>query len=415
MLGTLQVVVFPSPNSDDPILNRLIHILCETAPVYYVTSRQRDVAQVNTENPLKALPEDIIFTSRADLNLIWNNSTIAFVAHPYWVHAAASMRPKHLITYAPGHMAESEDGLLKSCREQLTAISSLVCSVSEMSYLNDAFRGFPALLLQKDRPEHQQQANAPYPIESANSYDTLFQKAVQELAREDAVSVHHRQWADRVQYYQALREHSGPHETISFLLSVYLYLLNDRNALRYAEEAFLQAVMKGRANALITHYRFISAIHAQQGRIRLAVDTYGITAYSETDMKKYHSILKLLADGHETLALAELYRVNDDYRAALSMLEQLPDQTARHFTFQLCRETARLEKALEQVRSSDLMTEVDRHEFRILSGSVEAMRGDRHTAVRLFMEAAASNEDVLIQILALDALDEKVRILEQGS
>lgn len=392
-LDTLQFVIFPSPHITDPILKRLLALLCESAPVYYVTSRPKEEFQEHSE------PEELNYVLRSALPQLWNENTIAFVAHPYWVHAAASMHPRHIITYEPAHLDESDEGLYKACMQQLTAISSLVCSDSEMKCLDWAFRGYASLLLQ----------------EESAVYDVLFQEAIHELIRSETTSVHRRQWSERAAYYESLREQSGPHETVSFLLSVYMYLLEDKNALRYAEEAFLQAVMQGRNNALITHYRFLSAIQAQQGNLTQAVSTYGITAYSDADTNKYHSLLQFMADGQGTTALFHIYRFNDDYRAALSMLDLLSEQNARHLSFQLYRETGRLEKALGEVAASDLQTDQDRREFRILSGSVEAMRGDRHTAIRLFMEAAESDEDVLVQIIALDALDEKLRILEQGS
>lgn len=398
-LDTLQFVIFPPPNTADPILKRLLALLCESAPVYYVTSRSKVEFHEHSEPGQPAWPEALNYVLRSELAQLWNENTIAFVAHPYWVHAVASLHPKHIITYESAHLDKSNEGLYIACMQQLTALSQLICSASEMKCLDWSFRGFSALLLQ----------------EESTVYDVLFQEAVHELTGSSLTAVHRRQWSERAAYYESLREQSGPHETVSFLLSVYMYLLEDKKSLRYAEEAFLQAVMQGRNNALITHYRFISAIYAQQGNLSQAVNTYGITAYSDADMNKYHSLLQLMADGQETAALFHIYRFNDDYRAALSMLDLLPEQNARHLSFQLYRETGRLEKALGEVAASDLQTEQDRREFRILSGSVEAMRGDRHTAIRLFMEAAESDEDALVQILALDALDEELRILEQGS
>lgn len=395
------IVVFP-PREPDPLLTRLLSVLCEECDVYYLSeSNSQEVDYVKDEALLADLPSGVLLLTPSELHTVCAEDTIALVAHPYWLHVAASQTEVQLIMLQLEDIEEDPSGLFNTCTEQLRANSSLFCSRSEMKCLDATFRGIPALFLD----------------EKQESLDLdLFIQAIHEIAEDLPVSAHEIQWTKRKAYYRAMREQQGPHETFSFFLSVYHYLLGEREALDYGEEAFLQAVASGQPQALISHYRFLSAIHAKLGNLQTAANIYGITAFGEIEARQYDSILSLLAQDQEELARAELLRLNDDYGAALSILLQLPaDNRIRHLLFHMYRETSQWELALSQVQSSDLLAAEDRYQFRLLCGKAEAVRGERHSAIRLFLEAAAEKEEALVHIAALEVLDEQVQTLLKGS
>ncbi|GIP42336.1 hypothetical protein J45TS6_07950 [Paenibacillus sp. J45TS6] len=396
------IVVFP-PREPDPLLTKLLSVLCEEYDVYYLSEpKLQEGEQVKNEACLRLaeLPSSVLLLTPSELHTVCTEDTLAIVAHPYWLHVAASQTEAQLIML---QFEDEEDAssLFSTCTEQLRAISSLFCSRSEMKCLDATFRGTPALFLDEEQ-------------ESLNL--DLFIHAIHEIVEDVPFSAHEIQWTKRKAHYRAMREQNGPHETFSFLLAVYHYLLGEQEALHYGEEAFLQAVISGHHQSLISHYRFLSAIHAKLGNLQTAASIYGITAFGETEARQYENILSLLAQDQESLARAELLRLNDDYGTAISLIKQLPaDHRVRHLLFHMYRETGQLELALSQVHSSDLLAAEDRYLFRLLCGNVEAMRGERHAAIRLFLEAAAEKEEALVHIAALEVLDDKVHNLLKGS
>lgn len=395
------IVVFP-PRQPVPLLTKLLSALCEEYSIYYLSeSMQQETEHIKKDAPSAELPSGILFVTLSELHTICTEDSIAIVAHPYWLHVAASQTEAQLIMLQLEDEEEDASSLLSTCTEQLLAISSLVCSCSEMKCLDATFRGIPALFLDEKQE---------------NLDLSLFIQAIHEITEDIPVSAHEIQWTKRKTHYHDMREQNGPHETFSFLLAVYHYLLGEREALHYGEEAFLQAVASGQQQSLISHYRFLSAIHAKLGNLQTATSIYGITAFGEIEAKQYENILSLLAQDQEALARAELLRLNDDYGAAISIILQLPaDHRIRHLLFHMYRETGQLELALSQVQSSDLLAAEDRYLFRLLCGNVEALRGERHAAIRLFLEAAAEKEEALVHIAALEVLDDKVHILLKGS
>ncbi|WP_454193383.1 hypothetical protein [Paenibacillus sp. Marseille-Q7038] len=394
------LVVFP-PRRPVPLLMKMLSVLSEEYTIYYLSEPMPQEAElIKKDAPSAELPSGILFMTLSELHTVCTEDTIAIVAHPYWLHVAAQTEAQ-LIMLQLEEAEEDASSLLSTCTEQLLAISSLVCSCSEMKCLDATFRGVPALFLDEEHEELDL---------------SLFIQAIHEITEDVPVSAHEIQWTKRKAHYLDRRKQNGPHETFSFLLATYHYLLGEQEALHYGEEAFLQAVASGQQQSLIYHYRFLSAIHAKLGNLQTAASIYGITAFGETEARQYENILFLLTQDQEALARAELLRLNDDYGAAISIIQQLPaDNHNRHLLFHMYRETGQLELALSQVQSSDLLAAEDRYLFRLLCGNVEAIRGERHAAIRLFLEAAAEKEEALVHIAALEVLDDKVHILLKGS
>ena len=85
--------------------------------------------------------------------------------------------------------------------------------------------------------------------------------------------------------------------------------------------------------------------------------------------------------------------------------------TARHWKFRIYQETGRVEEALALVHAVDIQDDASRRDYQQLSGSALALRGERHGAVRHFLETALEDEDALVRIVELELLDHAIQQL----
>jgi len=70
-----------------------------------------------------------------------------------------------------------------------------------------------------------------------------------------------------------------------------------------------------------------------------------------------------------------------------------------------------VEDALDLVHAVDIQDSPSRQDYRQLSGLALALRGERHGAVRQFLETALEDEDALARIVEMDLLDQAVQQL----
>ncbi|MNW62378.1 hypothetical protein D3C74_405040 [compost metagenome] len=70
-----------------------------------------------------------------------------------------------------------------------------------------------------------------------------------------------------------------------------------------------------------------------------------------------------------------------------------------------------MEDALALVHASDIQDATSLLQYRQLSGTALALRGERHGAVRLFLETAVEDEEALARIMELELLDQAVQQL----
>jgi predicted negative regulator of RcsB-dependent stress response len=70
-----------------------------------------------------------------------------------------------------------------------------------------------------------------------------------------------------------------------------------------------------------------------------------------------------------------------------------------------------VEDALALVHAADIQDRSSRRDYQKLSGTAMALRGDRHGAVRQFLEAAMETEEALARIVEMELLDHAVQQL----
>ncbi|MBR2564502.1 MAG: hypothetical protein IKE29_07755 [Paenibacillus sp.] len=402
----VQFVLFPRKGgwSSFPYPEIAALFATQQGTIYYVSSRTAE------EEGLPAAIQ-VITLQEAETRLQEPN-TVAVVAHPYWLIAVASLHPQVCIALLPEPVGdEAISPLWENSISRLVGIADLVGTSSETRYMKLLFQGSRAVWLGGEHSSpagyiHHHGAHVPL-----RDYELFFMHAFQEVLAGKPDHITMLQSRMRADYYRQLRTKTGPHETISFLLSAYEYLLEDSRATASLKEAFTQAVINGRQDCVVSHYRFLSAIYARSGQIEEALQVFGISASNEQEHHHYEQLCRWLEAGETSLVQAELLRINDDYGTALRVLDELGGETARHWKFRIYQETECVESALALIHAIDIQDETSLLQYRQLSGTALALRGERHGAVRLFLETALENEDALSRIIELELLDHAVQQL----
>ncbi|GAX91605.1 hypothetical protein [Effusibacillus lacus] len=343
------------------------------------------------------------------------DETVAFVFHPYWIQVVNRFAPKSIVSFIEPCPEASDSGLWEKLWSYLAGQSALVCTQSERIYLEQCFRRDAVLLLTGEEQK-------PFDVHRANG-ETLFlrdfemifraalERILQNLSVEDLVR---KQWRLRMRYYQGLADQVGMHAAVRFLLSVYQYLLGKPDARDSLLQSFEQSLLEGNKECLTTHYRFLSAIETQSGDLERAVNTYGITALSPNERETYNFLLSLLQQGQQDLVQAELFRLNEDYKSAASVLSRISSDKARRILIQVYLHTGQMEKSLKLIQPADLVSVRDRRDYFLLQGTVRSIHGDRHEAIHCFLKAASYDYDAIAHVLELQAMDEGLLSLVKG-
>ncbi|MFD0673330.1 hypothetical protein [Cohnella sp. GCM10027633] len=370
-------VVFPHAAWPDFPYPSLLRRIAEREAVYYV-----DGAEADLPPWLGAL--------EAERLSAWSEpDTLALVLHPYWIDAAAALRPGRLVVFAPGATFEEEARLWSRRFVHASARADLFASASESRYLNAAFRNRSAWLLREDGL-------------SSDEYERLFFQAV---AGEHAAAAIASQSLALRRHYETIREQTGPHETVSFLLSAYGHLSDMPDfAETHLLEAFAHAVSLGRTDCLATHYRFRSALLAAGDELEQAVAAFGISAIDAKDKESYESICVLLEHGRSALAKAWLLRVNDDIAGALEAAAKADgSEEAARLRAELLLDAGKLEEALALMSRRPPRSRSEKRDVLLLEGTIRKLLGDVHGAISRFLEAAELDWDAVAAIADMKA------------
>ncbi|WP_147423893.1 hypothetical protein [Cohnella endophytica] len=346
---------------------------------------------------------------------------LAIVTHPYWIEKAASLHPERLLALIPDNTFEEYSELWKSRLAHCVLIADLFGSESESLYLEQAFKK-EAVLLLRDADHLPSEGQRESMQGSSAEFEVLLRQAVSKLLTDNVSPV----WATAlqqhtlVQHYSEIRKAVGPHETASFLLAVYEYLLKLPDAASHLLESFLHAQQSGREDCIRTHYRFLSAIHAQNDELREAIDAYGVTALSADDRLRYERICEYAENGRADLAAAWLLRENDDLVGALARLHGAYDSEATDLKYRWLVESSRWEEALALSGAAGISGKAEKRghpgirDERLLNGYARKLRGDRHEAIRFFLEAAELDQDAIGLIARIKSEDAAIARLRRN-
>ncbi|PQP84380.1 hypothetical protein C0Q44_07340 [Paenibacillus sp. PCH8] len=262
-------------------------------------SLEGDIYYVSSLTQTEDIPAviNVITLPKAE-QLLSEPRTVAVITHPYWLMAAASLEPELCIVLLPEPAGdEAESPLWESSIAKLVGIADLVGTSSETRYMKLLFQGIRAIWLGGEDPSPAgtvQKEDLEVPI---RDYELFFLHALRQILSGTPDSVTLLQCSVRADFYRQLRAKAGAHETISFLLAAYEYLLEDTRAMNSLQEAFAHAVMNGRSDCVTSHYRFLSAIHARAGQLENALRVYGISAGDEQDRHHYEQLCRWLEAG----------------------------------------------------------------------------------------------------------------------
>jgi len=344
---------------------------------------------------------------------------MALIYHPYWIGKAAALRPARTATLIPEGTFEENEPLWRERLRRCVALSDLFGAESETAYLEQALRKEAVLLLRDPDPlpgaEPAAEGNG-----GRSDWEVLLRHAIIRLLDEGTSPA----WASAVQQrllarrYALLRERTGPHETVSFLLSVYEYLLGLPGAASHLLEAFQDAAGRGRPDSLLTHYRFLSAIRARSGSLNEGLDAYGITALTEKDKSRYEELLRHCGSGRTTLAKALLLRYNDDWAGALALLRGEPAPEARAALRELLTEAGLYEEAFARCGAEPANFSRERVDYLTIRGKARLAAGDRQGGIGDLLEAAEFDREALGFLQDVkkgdDALSRLKRFLEEA-
>lgn len=398
-LQEMAIAIFPHvPWSRFPYA-RALAALRNRRAVYYVTEDTRTEGYPDWLAPLN--PEE----ARARLK----RPELAVVTHPYWIGDAAALRAERLLVLLPEGIPEEGEARWRDRLRQCAALADLFAAESEALYLEQSLKKEAALLLRDSRElagigeDRSNQATDPPP-----DWETFLERAIASLLAGESAPI--KAVTEQRQLlahgYEDLRQRIGPHETVSFLLAVYDYLLMRPEAPSLLLEAFLHAVRLGRADSLQTHYRFLSAILARQGSFPEALDAYGVSALAEEDRLRYEELCRLAEAGLATLAQAQLLRYNDDWNGALALLAEDASPAAAAIRLRILLDAGRWEEALSILTPERLIQPGDRRDYLVLRGRVGVLRGDRHGGIGDLLAAVEMDRDALAYIQEIRAGDE---------
>lgn len=369
---------------------------------------------------LKLLPDcenllSIPDLSPSVLDSLDPHETVALVFHPYWIEVVNRFAPRSVVSFIEPCPQDSDPELWEKLWNLLGAKSALVCTSSERIYLEQCFRRDSVVLLTSEERKPFDVCQIKGETLFLRDFEMFFRDAMERVLHNRSVEdLARKQWHLRKNYYRSLMDKVNMQATVRFLLSVYQYLLGEKDARDSLLQSFEHSLLAGNQESLTTHYRFLSAIEAQAGDLERAVDTYGITALLPNEKQTYHSLLSLLQQEKQDFVRAELFRLNEDYKSAASILRTNSSNETRRMLIQVYLHMGQMDQAVRLIQTSDLVSLEDRKNYFLLEGTVRSMYGDRHAAIHHFLKAAVYDYDAIAHVLELKALDDGLASLVKG-
>jgi hypothetical protein len=351
----------------------------------------------------------------ADIHTLPPSEFTAIAASPYWIQTIREWQPKWIIALLERCPDNEDPNLWNKFNGLLTAYAQMAITASEKIYLEQCLRKDGVILLHGDRPfSYGLAANPARQILFLQDYEVLFMNAVSDMIRGNPLEQWvKKQWELRERHYRSLNEKIGPHETINYVLASYLYLQSKLSAEPYLAVSFEQMVLKDFTDCLHSHYRFFSAIEAKKGDLERAVHIYSISAFSEGERKRVRRMESWLEKGDDRLVKAEIYRVNEDYRSAIHLLEGVNSPESNKLLVQNYFHAFRWEDALPLLDQSHLSE--DNMTFgEVLRGTVQMINNKRHPAVSTFLRASVRDWNALSNIAEMMHLERAAKRLMEG-
>lgn len=339
-----------------------------------------------------AIDENTRFLSLSELVSLDSRKYTAIVSSPYGLQHVLAFQPLRIIACIPSGSELENTTLWNKYIGLLASYSDIVITESERTYLE--------LTLERDR------------VFLLRDSEELVQRAIISMFKGEMLQEWvTKQWEARKQFYLTMHEQQGPHETICYLLASYLYFLGDASAKSYLGISFEQMIQKEYSQCLNTHFRFFSAIEVKAGDLEKAIRTYEITAITHEERKSIENIRSWQEQGEWRLIQAEIFKANDDYRAAIKVLEDMGAKNS------LQAATMRLQNYLHTFRWKDALALLDNYALsdenritaEVIRGNIHLIHNKHHLAIRTFLRASVEDWNVLANMNEIVALEEAVK------
>ncbi|MCF8567606.1 hypothetical protein LLE49_23075 [Alicyclobacillus tolerans] len=344
--------------------------------------------------------------------------SIVVVTHPLWVRTVVQNRPEHVIVLMMHEWPN--DAIYSLCTKLLLSNADIIVTTSERTYLEQCLLRDGVFLWQSDDSTSHGVLVTGDETWFLKDCEVIVQSALRAvLFREDLKTVSVQQWRQRRSYYNQLLDRlGGPHETASFLLATYKYLLHESDARDQLLQAFGQMVTNGRRDCLRGQFRFLSAIQAQLDQLEEAIQTYGITALTAEERTNYRRLLDMYNADEERAVKAELYRLNDDLCTARTVLSNPQTNVETSLYVKILVETGSVQEALGIVASHTDRVGLSSAELHWIIG-VECWRNRRSFEAMHEHLLAAASDFAFVQTMhdwakMEDAIDSFVRGYSDG-
>src|SRR5690606_10363033 len=112
----------------------------------------------------------------------------------------------------------------------------------------------------------------------------------------------------------------------------------------------------------------------------------------------------------ETLVKALLYRLNDDYRQSVPLLESIAsgDPAVGELLTEAYVHIGRIGAAIGRLENLPLRSMEEQQQYELLKGTYLLMQGRRHEAIHAWLSAAESRVEAIGHIIELGELDQAV-------
>lgn len=348
--------------------------------------------------------DSAVLASLGELNA---SEYTAIAASPYWIRTVLSFQPA-AIFYWMEKCPDGEDTVLWDQYAGLFAAHSrLVLTDSEKMYLEQCLLR-DAVFWVDSFP-----AAGPEDTQLRRENEQLLEQML--AAQEQGEPLEPwtiKQWESRERYYTALSSKLGPHETVSYLAASYRYFLKRPEAREALTVSFEQMLLKEHHACLHSHVRFFSVLELQHGRLDKAIRLFEITAFTEEERRAAAGLHEWLQNGRTDWVRAELYRLNEDIRSAIHVLEPLSDLEARARLVPLYSRAHRWGEALALLDagaapSGGMSAEV-------LRGTLHLIHNRRREAIQVFLRASIPDWNVLSHLNGMIALEQAAQAIAAG-
>lgn len=268
-------------------------------------------------------PIPVRFAPAVDLDAPRNHEYAAIVCSPFWIHQALGSGYSKVFFIMEPCPAGVQREVWEKYSGLLAEAADLIITGSEKIYLEQCLRRRNVVWWDAG-------------VVDSGENQRLVGTFVERVFREESLEPCMReQWKQRIRAYCRLREDVGNHETISYLLASYHYFLGEQQARELLLQSFETVLLREHNGTLHSHYRFLSAMEAQQGQLERAVYTYAITAVLPEEKEALARMERWAAMDRFHLLEAELYLANDDFAAAERAALEDASEEAEHFLIDL--------------------------------------------------------------------------------